>query len=326
MLAGLASKVNALTGRMTDLHARVKSIQEVAPRLEELQRDADVQETNYKHSEASLEKARIDETLDPSRMPNISVVQTPAPAARVKRNIEKSVLALAGGGLVAGIAFALLIEMFLDRTVKRSLEIENQLRLPLLLSIPYLSPNRRQLRLNNIGDSDEMDPRNRPGASVLDRNDLFKPFCEAIRDRLGLFFQINNMSYKPKLVAVTGFGANAGASTIAAGLARALEEASEGKVLLVDKLISPKGFYNALVEFKRSDLDYVVFDMPSLGDTSATLPLASFMDTMLLVVEAEKSNRNAVKRAYAQLAAKTKVSVIFNKSRSYGPKWLADNL
>jgi polysaccharide biosynthesis transport protein len=325
MLAGLASKVNALTGRMTDLHARVKSIQEVAPRLEELQRDADVQETNYKHSEASLEKARIDETLDPSRMPNISVVQTPAPATRVKRNTEKAVFALAGGGLVAGIAFALLIEMFLDRTVKRSLEIENQLRLPLLLSIPYLSPNRRQLRLNNSGGSDEMDPRNGPGASVLDRSDLFKPFCEAIRDRLGLFFQVNNMSYKPKLVAVTGFGANAGASTIAAGLARALEESSEGKVLLVDKLISPKGFYNALVEFKRSDLDYVVFDMPSLGDTSATLPLASFMDTMLLVVEAEKSNRNAVKRAYAQLAAKTKVSVIFNKSRSYGPKWLEND-
>jgi hypothetical protein len=53
--------------------------------------------------------------------------------------------------------------------------------------------------------------------------------------------------------------------------------------------------------------------------------MASFMDTMLLVVEAEKSNRNAVKRAYAQLAAKTKVSVIFNKSRSYGPKWLEND-
>jgi polysaccharide biosynthesis transport protein len=65
--------------------------------------------------------------------------------------------------------------------------------------------------------------------------------------------------------------------------------------------------------------------MPSLGDTSATLPLAGFMDTVLLVVEAEKSNRNAIKRAYAQLAAKTKVSLILNKSRSYGPKWLADD-
>jgi polysaccharide biosynthesis transport protein len=81
------------------------------------------------------------------------------------------------------------------------------------------------------------------------------------------------------------------------------------------------------MEFKASDLDYIVFDMPSLGDTSATLPLAAFMDTVLLVVEAEKSNREAVKRAYAQLAAKTKVSVVFNKSRSYGPRgWLEGEL
>ncbi len=90
----------------------------------------------------------------------------------------------------------------------------------------------------------------------------------------------------------------------------------------MDKPVSPKRFYSMLAEFKASDLDYVVFDMPSLGDTSSTLPLAGFMDTVLLVVEAGKSNRDAVKRAYTQLAAKTKVSVVFNKSRSYGPKWL----
>ncbi len=77
-----------------------------------------------------------------------------------------------------------------------------------------------------------------------------------------------------------------------------------------------------LMEFKESDLDYVVFDMPSLGNTSATIALAGFMDAVLLVVEAEKNNRDAVKRAYEQLAAKTKVSVVFNKSRSYGPRWL----
>ncbi len=294
----------------------------MAPQIEELERKAEVEATNYKHAEASLEKARIDETLDPSRMPNISIVQNASPAIQAKRHTEKIVLALAGGGLFAGIAIALLIEMLLDRTVKRSLELENQLRVPLLLSIPYLSPNRRQLRLRNSDDSNEVPDRNRLDVYTIDRDDPIKPFCEAIRDRLGLFFQINNMAYKPKLVAVTGVATNAGASTIASGLAGALAEASEGKVLLVDKLVSPKGFYQALEEFKRSDLDYVVFDMPSLGDTSATLPLASFMDTVLLVVEAEKSNRNAVKRAYTQLAARTNVSVIFNKSRSHGPKWL----
>jgi len=109
---------------------------------------------------------------------------------------------------------------------------------------------------------------------------------------------------------------------LAAGLAAAISETAEREVLLVDKVATPKRFYNMLSEFKGSNLDYVIFDMPPVGGTSSTAPLAGFMDTVLLVVEAEKSNRDAVKRAYAELAAKTKVSVVFNKSRSYGPKWL----
>jgi Mrp family chromosome partitioning ATPase len=141
-----------------------------------------------------------------------------------------------------------------------------------------------------------------------------------------VFFENNNMNYRPKLVGVTGLAKNAGTSGLAAGLATAISEASEGRVLLVDKIPSPKEFYNSLKEFKRSDLEYVIFDMPAFGPTSSTLPLARFMDTVLLVVEAEKSNRQAVKRAYAQLAAKTKVSVILNKARSYGPKWLEGDI
>jgi Mrp family chromosome partitioning ATPase len=197
----------------------------------------------------------------------------------------------------------------------------------LLLSIPYLDSNRR-LRLHDV----ERDPAlagDGEGEEELvpaDSDELLRPFCEAIRDRLGLFFELNNMSHKPKLVAVTALEKNAGASTLAAGLASTLSEGAEGKVLLVDKPVAPKRFYNMLSDFKAGDLDYVVFDMPSLGDTSSTLPLAGFMDTVLLVVEAEKSNRDAVKRAYAQLAAKTKVSVVFNKTKSYGPKWLEGEL
>ena len=323
-LAGLESKVAALKTRMIGLQARAKTISEVAPRIEELERKAEVEETNYKHSEASLQKARIDETLDPSRMPNISVVQSPSPAMKAKRNLQKILLGIAGSGFAVGIGLALLIELMLDKTIKRSLELEKQLRIPLLMSIPYLNLSRSPLRLGNVTEGSEIasgeDPEEIRGTH--DSGALLKPFCEAIRDRLGVFFQANNMSYKPKLVAVTGLGKNAGASTLAAGLAGALSESSEGKVLLVDNLVSVKGFYNMLAEFKRSDLDYVVFDMPALGDTSATLPLSGFMDTMLLVVEAGKSNRDAVKRAYTQLAAKTSVSVVFNKGKSYGPKWL----
>jgi hypothetical protein len=51
--------------------------------------------------------------------------------------------------------------------------------------------------------------------------------------------------------------------------------------------------------------------------------MAGLMDKVLLVVESEKSDPNAIKRGYAELiAAKANVSAVFNKEKSYLPKWL----
>ena len=47
-------------------------------------------------------------------------------------------------------------------------------------------------------------------------------------------FELNRMIHKPKLVAVTDCSGGAGASTLAGGLAAALSETGDGKVLLVD--------------------------------------------------------------------------------------------
>jgi uncharacterized protein involved in exopolysaccharide biosynthesis len=326
-LVEIESRRDTLRARLSSLQERAKLLSEYGPRIGQLERTQEVQDANYKYLESSLEKARIDETLDPARMPNISVVQKPELGIRATRDALKKILpALAIGGLAIGTAIALLIEMVLDRTVKRPIEMETKLRIPLLLSIPDFAPvgnarlrlhdaNNDQQRVFTEGEQTDIDPSEETGIYL-------RPFCEAIRDRLGLFFEMNGMNHKPKLVAVTGLSKNAGASTLASGLAASLSEGREGKVLLVDKPVAPKRFYDMLLELKGSDVDYVVFDMPALGNTSATLPLAGFMDKVLLVVEAEKSSRDAVKRAYSQLAAKADVSVIFNKSRSYGPKWL----
>jgi succinoglycan biosynthesis transport protein ExoP len=316
-LVAAESQAKTLRARMDALEERSKTLTELGPRIGQLERTKAVQEANYKYLEASLEKAKIDETLDPSRMPNIGTVEKPTAAEKTIRDVKKFVLGLAAGGLGVGIAIALLIELVLDRTIKRSGELETKLQIPLLLSIPNMA-DMGALRLHDTGQDSE--------SLLQESGDLLRPFCEAIRDRLGLFFEVNRMSHKPKLVAVTGLSKKAGASTLAAGLAATLSENNDGKVLLVDKPYAPRKFYDMLTEFKGSNFDYVIFDMPSVGAANSTLPLAGFMDTVLMVVEAEKSNREAVKKAYAQLAAKTNVSVIFNKSRSYGPKWLEGEL
>jgi succinoglycan biosynthesis transport protein ExoP len=327
-LVGIVAQTQMLKIRLNTLQERSKVLAEYGPRIEALERTKAVQDTNYKYLQASLEKAQIDETLDPSKIPNISIVQKPSPAERATRDVMKLVLSLAIGGLAIGIAIALVIELVFDRTVKRAHEFEEQLQIPLLLSIPYFGKNSQHLRLYDVGHESQnaFGAEGNSEIAEMEDGDSLQPFCEAIRDRLGLFFELKHMAHKPKLVAVTSLAKNAGTSMLAAGLANTLADGADGKVILVDKPPATKRFYSMLMEFRTSDLNYVVFDMPSLGNTSATLPLAGFMDTVLLVVEAEKSNRDAVKRAYAQLAAKTRVAVVFNKSRSYGPRWLGGEI
>ena len=66
--------------------------------MEELERKREMDEANYKYFAASLEKARVDEALDPSKMPNISAVQRPSPPVLE----TKSAIRLPWGWLAEG--------------------------------------------------------------------------------------------------------------------------------------------------------------------------------------------------------------------------------
>ena len=48
------------------------------------------------------------------------------------------------------------------------------------------------------------------------------------------YFEVRNLTHKPKLVAVTGAHGKSGATTMAVGLAASLSETGDGNVLLVD--------------------------------------------------------------------------------------------
>ena len=375
-LAAVEAKAETLRAQVRATQDRVKQFSEIGTQISELERRKDVDETNYKYFESSLEKARIDEALDPSKIPNINVVQKPSPPAKVVDKLQKIVGGIAVGGLALGILIAMLIDLVIDKTVKASSELETRLRMPVMRSIPYLSGNGRSMPQLQNGSS-----RNGAGSgkqlavtssSSSRFSRLLRPFCNEIRDRIILHFEVNRLNHKPKLIAVTGCNDGSGISTIAGGLAASLSETGDDKVLLVDMnmeraeaspffegnpacslteaiepgkqivsaadnlylataghqsaepvYLGPKKFYEMLPRMKSSDFDYIIFDMPPLSKSSATIAVAGFMDKVLMVVEAEKDNRDTVKRAYADLlAAKADVSAVVNKTRSYAPQWL----
>ena len=216
-----------------------------------------------------------------------------------------------------------------------------------------------------------------PQPPTLNPQPSLGPFCETLRDRLITYFEVQNLTHKPKLVALTSCAEGSGVSTLAAGLAASLSETGDGNVLLVDmnqqsgaahqffkgnlayslddaleaetrdntlvqdnlyvvseasngsKLPSvlPKRFKGLVPRLKASDYDYIIFDMPPVSQISLTPRLARFMDSVLLVVESEKTDREVVKRASAMLTEhKANVGIVLNKTHTYVPKRLQQEL
>jgi len=374
-LAGMKSKLDDLRRQKIELQDRMKQLADIGPQIASLERNKDLEEQNYKYYSGTLQKARVDEALDPSKMPNISAIQRPSPPGIVTKTRDKIALGLAGGGLALGLGFALLFELVFNHSYKRRSEVELQLRSPVMLSIPYQGTNGRRLRLpwkNGQRAGKEAPAKTKPNLAPWEVEHFIRPYSEAIRDRLGLYFELHGVTHKPKLVGVTGFGEGSGTSTLAAGVAAALSETGDGKVLLVDvnaangevhpffagrpaatlaTAIKPqaaitsaadnlylatvtqsgnksthlglKKFFALVPNLKASDFDYIIFDMPPINQTSPTIGLAALMDKVLVVVEAEKTHRDVVKRGYRELVgARADVAVVLNKTRSYGPNWL----
>jgi polysaccharide biosynthesis transport protein len=376
MPLALKAKIPVLKEELAELQAQAAKVDDAESKITDLQRKKEMLEDNYQNFAASLEQARIDETLGPGRVSNISTVEAPTPPYKDLKQQTKAMAMMVGGGILAGILWAFFIEFYLDTSVRRSKEIESRLKLPLLISIPDISRNghkrlvqaaeRRQLQFQN-GDNGEADGNS--GVLSWETSSCLNPFYDALRDRLVNYFDSRAGILQPKLVSVTGTEKGCGVSAIAAGVATSLAEAGE-RVLLVDmklehgvaqqffmgrqccgldealsletrdralvqenlyvvtagspderfQRILPRLFVSLLPRIKASDYTYVIFDMPPVSQTSITSRLAGFMDMVLLIIQSERTGRDAAQQAVELLAhSRTKVGIVLNKTRKYIP-------
>ena len=241
------ARLDSIKAQSKNLETEVTKLSALGFQLQDLERRRQVEEEKYRYFQSSLEKARLDETLDPSKIPNIKTIQSPTPP--IKSMDEKSmklILGIAFSGLGLGLALAFLIEMVIDRRVSRPVEISTRLQLPLMMSIPYIRSKDGIAKL--VGNHQALEAPEEGGGLILPpvsmRNEIkssdksgehfIAPYVAAIHDRIIFNFQVNNINHKPKLVALTGLSDGAGTSTIAAGLAKAFAENGDRKVLLVD--------------------------------------------------------------------------------------------
>jgi uncharacterized protein involved in exopolysaccharide biosynthesis/Mrp family chromosome partitioning ATPase len=237
------AKIKELNAQLDRIRADMARLDREEGPINELKRNKELQDQHYRYYQAALEQSRINQTLGDGKVSNITQIQTPSPPFRAEMDLRKIGLT-AVIGIFAGFAWAFLVEMYFDRSVRRPKDLQRLLRVPLLLSIPCLRPRDLALRLESpTQPALTSDGNNGSGHAIVaatpepvssGRIDALQPFHETLRDRLIGFFESRNLTHKPKLVAVTGLRRGAGVTTTAAGLARSLSETGEGNVLLVD--------------------------------------------------------------------------------------------
>lgn len=365
--------------RLRQLVERRNDLIQDAGVISQAERNQAINEENHKYLMISKKKAEVDQKLNTDNIPNIAIVQTASPGTEDIKKRTQIALGIAGAGPAISTSLVLLFGLILNRTIRRPAEFEEKLGFPLMVAIPYfsdLAKGRSPLRLKGPKEDPKQLTAPDPSTPPWDPDHCIRPHAEAIRDRLGLFFEVNAIDHKPKLIAVTGQTAGAGASTVASGIAAALSETGDGKVLLVDMggthgaahpffdgrpapalstaIRSSRGSDEAadnlflakadnpnpgitsigasrlarlMPDLKASYFDYIIFDMPPLGNTSPTPTMAAFMDQVLVVVESETSTREEILRHHRDLiASHAKVSTVLNKVKPYGPRSVVGSL
>jgi len=250
-IAKLQAKVQSYSNQLATLHDRGTNLNQYEAKIRELERNRQLQQDELMRRAKTADNLTIAAEDGPNRVSNISISQQPTPPAPETAKTSKLLAGIAAGGIALGLGLAFLLEMVLDRSFKRPQEVASRLGLPFFLSVPLLNGH-RPLRVSNAGGPVKLLPPgsdatgeavtpDKPPApapagpvAVWDEKHALRPFHETLRDRLIAYFEMVNLTHKPKLVALTSCHAGAGVSTMASGLASALSETGDGNVLLVD--------------------------------------------------------------------------------------------
>ena len=264
-VAALQARLAVLTNQLGFIRTNVATLAAAQDPITQLERERLLKEGEYTYFERHLEELRTDQQLGATPYSNIYTIQAPSPPFRDPSKLLKIVMMVLFGSLAFAFGLAFVLEFYLDPTFKRPTDIERRLHLPLFLSIPRLHLNGKASRLALeapyvplLAETSEaaaggrkpeaasaapaldaprpalLAPSSTAPTAPWDPRHQLRPFHDALRDRLTTYFDLKNLTHKPKLVALTSCGEGSGVTTIAAGLAASLSETGEGNVLLVD--------------------------------------------------------------------------------------------
>lgn len=241
----LTTNVLILNTLLSNVQFQAEQVMELEPRLTELQRQRNLQETNYLFNLGRVEQMRSGGSSGDGKMINMAVVQRPGPPYPNTKKMKKLIGMALGGCIALGLGLAFGFDLVLDRTLKRSTDVKRRLHLPVMLTIPHTNWSSgwcpAWLARDRPGRIQRYDPKLHPespeaGAGMAPWNPVhhLREYTDGLRERLITYFEVNHLTHRPKLVALTSCGEGVGVTTLATGLAASLSMTGEGNVLLVD--------------------------------------------------------------------------------------------
>jgi uncharacterized protein involved in exopolysaccharide biosynthesis/Mrp family chromosome partitioning ATPase len=254
-VTALQSRIKVLNSALDRLRAESGMFEEKGSAVTELQRKKELQEASYKFYASSLEQARVEEALGAGKVLNISKIQQPSPPYRDWLMFLRIAVSIIIGGVVAGVAMAFLVDLYLDRSVRRPVDIERKLRLPLLITvrdIGWFGRRRVAKAATKLMSGTDTEGSAAEGGGLVPKlmSDPLLPFYEVLKDRLDQRLESRGVTRKPKFIGLTAVNEGAGVTTLTTGLAVSLSETEDRNVLLIDldrELGSAKQFYKGMI-------------------------------------------------------------------------------
>jgi uncharacterized protein involved in exopolysaccharide biosynthesis len=135
------AKLEKFALQQAELRDRLLNLNNQEILIADLERQSDMAEANYRTYASNLEQARIDQALEANRITNLNVVQPPSLIEKPASPKPAVVLAVALAAAVGGSVLLAFGTEYLDDSMKSSTDVEKQLNVPVLATIPRVRGN-----------------------------------------------------------------------------------------------------------------------------------------------------------------------------------------
>lgn len=240
-----ATEIRTLKAKVAALEEFLLPFMETQPKIAKLVSQRAEQQKTYDSTVRTLDAIRSKTADALKNVADMSLVDPPSPPKIDYKKFLKLIGIAFGGCVGLGFGLAFLIDLVLDRTIRRTTDVEKHLHMPVFLSIPDAGWNpksiwpwrkRKATAANGDGNGNgENEPATETALAPWKEGHYSTGYSEGLRERLLTYFEVNNLNLKkPKLVALAGCGSGSGVTTLASGLAAALSKTGDNNVLFVD--------------------------------------------------------------------------------------------